>query len=46
VLFTVTSLDDQPVETAKRFRIFHGFGESELLWKGKKYDIAREAVVE
>jgi len=46
VLFTVTSLDDQPVATAKSFRIFHGFGESELLWQGKKHNVAREAVVE
>jgi len=44
-LFTITSLDGQPVETAKRFRIFHGFGDSQLVWQDTKYDVVRELTV-
>jgi hypothetical protein len=46
VLFTVRSLDDRALEDAARFRIFHGFGESALVWRGTTYDVVRERVVD
>jgi hypothetical protein len=38
-------LDDRALEDAARFRIFHGFGESALAWRGTTYDVVRERVV-
>ena len=45
VLFTLTSLDGKAMDETSRFRVFHGFGDSELMWQGKKHNIAREAAV-
>ena len=45
VLFTLTSLDDQPLATSGRVRVFHGFGEAALRWRDRVAEVVREAVV-
>ncbi len=45
-LFTLTSLDGKTLDKTSRFRVFHGFGDSGLLWKGTKHTIVREAIIE
>jgi hypothetical protein len=45
VLFTLTSLDGQDVGTTENFRIFHGFGDSHLVWQGSEYDVVREEII-
>ena len=44
-LFTLQSLDGQPLERSRQIRVFHGFGDSLLVWRGKAVDVKREAVV-
>ena len=44
-LFTLTSLDGQPVDRSAQVRVFHGLGESELAWRGRTVDVRREAVL-
>ena len=45
VLFTMRSLDGKPVRGSERVRVFHGFGEPDLVLDGKRFPVAREAVV-
>lgn len=45
VLFTLTSLNDKPLESSRRVRAFHGFGESALAWHNAVVDVKREAVI-
>ena len=45
-LFTVTSVDGQPLEKAARVRIFHGFGPAQLEFRGQHLEVPREKVVE
>jgi hypothetical protein len=44
-LFTLRSLDQQPLERASRVRVFHGFGDDHLLLQGKTFSVQREAVL-
>lgn len=43
-LFTVTSLDGQPLERSARVRIYHGFGDPRLTWFGRDVEIQRESI--
>lgn len=45
-LFTVRSLGGERLPDAKRIRVFHGFGGAALRWKGKRFEVAREAAIE
>jgi hypothetical protein len=45
VLFTLQSLDDRPLECSRRVRVYHGFGDSALVWKGKAEDVKRETIL-
>ncbi|HUT37619.1 MAG TPA: DUF5696 domain-containing protein [Planctomycetota bacterium] len=52
-LFTVRSLDGQPIERSTKLRVFHGFGPSKLVLttsrvaEGKlTVDVTREAIIE
>ena len=45
VLFTLTSLDGKSLESSRRVRAFHGFGESTLAWRGDITDVKREEVI-
>jgi hypothetical protein len=45
VLFTLTALDGEPLAASQRVRVFHGFGESTLTFRGRTLDVAREEVV-
>ncbi len=46
VLFTLRSLDDAPLVRSQRVRVFHGFGDPDLDFRGKRLRVEREAVVE
>jgi hypothetical protein len=45
VLFTLTSLDGQPLEKSGQVRVFHGFGDAALAWRGSIIEVRRERVV-
>jgi hypothetical protein len=45
VLFTLTSLEDKPVDQSARVRVYHGFGESALAWRGHTVDVRRETIL-
>jgi hypothetical protein len=42
-LFTITSLDGQPLEQSARVRVYHGFGDPDLAWFARPLKIEREA---
>lgn len=44
-LFTVTSLDGQPLEQSARIRVYHGFGDAQFTWFGRTGEIQRESVL-
>jgi hypothetical protein len=46
VLFTLESMDGDPLYRSERVRVFHGFGDSRLDWRGNTEDVRREAVLE
>jgi len=45
VLFTVASADGRPLDECGRARIYHGFGEPRLMWRGRMWHVEREDVV-
>jgi hypothetical protein len=45
VLFTFTSLDGLPLAESRQVRVFHGFGESQVMWQGQLLDVQREQVL-
>ncbi len=44
-LFTVRVVDGKDLRTAGKLRVFHGFGEPVITWRGKNYEVAREEIV-
>jgi hypothetical protein len=45
VLFTLRAFGGGELASAQRIRVFHGFGDSRLRWRGSVLDVKREAVV-
>jgi len=45
VLFTLTSLNGKSLAKSKQVRIFHGFGDPELTWRGQVIHVQREEIV-
>jgi hypothetical protein len=45
VLFTCTSQDGKTLDESAKVSVFHGFGESELRWRGRTVNIQRAAVL-
>ena len=45
-LFTLRALDEKPLETSRRVRIFHGFGEPAVRWGARTYQVQREQIVQ
>ncbi len=45
-LFTLQSLDQKPLEKSRRVRVYHGFGDSRLVWKEQSVDVPRQTVLE
>lgn len=43
-LFTLRSLDGQPLERSREVRVFHGFGDPRLVWRGRTLVVARETM--
>ncbi|MFV1965728.1 MAG: hypothetical protein ACC628_09925 [Pirellulaceae bacterium] len=44
-MFTVRSLDGQPIAESSRVRIYHGFGDPTVRIAGQEFKVEREAVV-
>lgn len=44
-LFTLRSMDDQPLASSKAVRIFHAFGDDEIVLGGARHRVRREAIV-
>jgi hypothetical protein len=44
-LFTLQSLDDEPLASSRRVRVFHGFGPATLAWRERTWTIAREQTI-
>jgi len=44
-LFTLRSLDDQPLTSSRQVRIFHGFGPTTLTWRNHAWTVAREQTI-
>jgi hypothetical protein len=44
-LFTLQSLDDQPLASSGQVRVFHGFGPATLTWRNRTWTIAREQTI-
>ena len=44
-LFTLQAVEGEDLQTAGKLRIFHGFGDPEIMWKGARYEVAREMVI-
>lgn len=44
-LFTIQPLDDQPLASAPRVRVFHGFGDPQIAWQQHVFTIPREQVI-
>ena len=44
-LFTLQSLDGKPLERSRQIRVYHGFGDSILAWKGKTEDVKRQTIL-
>jgi len=46
VLFTIRSLDGQPIKEPKKIRVFHGFGSQKLKLRGEMRSVPREETFE
>ncbi|MBM4038108.1 MAG: hypothetical protein FJ290_06295 [Planctomycetes bacterium] len=44
-LFTLRAVEGDTLATARKLRVFHGFGEPTLPWGGKRLDVRREETV-
>lgn len=44
-LFTLQAVEGEDLQTAGKLRIFHGFGDPEIMWKDARYEVAREMVI-
>jgi len=44
-LFTLRALDDRPLERSRRVRVFHGFGDPRIRFRGREHQIGREEVL-
>ena len=45
-LFTLQPLGNVDFKKADRVRVFHGFGTNTLRWRGKRYEVHREEVIQ
>lgn len=44
-LFSLQCLEDKSLRQATRLRIFHGFGDPQIAWRGATHEVRREQVV-
>ncbi len=45
-LFTVQPLGSENLKEADRVRVFHAFGPTTICWKGSRYEVKREEVIQ
>jgi len=45
VLFTLCSVDSKPLPISDKIRIYHGFGDAKLDWKGNVFEVTDELVI-
>jgi hypothetical protein len=46
VLFTLRSLDGKPISESEKVRVFHGFGDARIAWKGRIIEVGKETIIE
>jgi hypothetical protein len=44
-LFTLRATDDKRLSDSAGVRVFHGFGDVKIPWRGKTYNVERERVI-
>ena len=44
-LFTLQAIEGPSLPEATKLRVFHGFGDPQLTWRGESYQIPREEVL-
>ncbi len=44
-LFTIRLVKGNTLEDASQLRVFHGFGDPAVVWRGKTHDVRREEVI-
>jgi hypothetical protein len=44
-LFTIQVVEGESLRDAGKLRVFHGFGDPALTWKGADYEVVREQVI-
>ena len=44
-LFALQAKDDQPLTSSARTRVFHGFGDPTLIWRGERHTVQREEIL-
>ncbi len=45
VLFTLAAVEGKDLRQAARVRVFHGFGDPKIAWRGATHDVRREEVI-
>jgi hypothetical protein len=45
-LFTLQLVQGKDLASAKRLRIFHGFGDAAIRWRGKRCEVRREEIID
>jgi hypothetical protein len=45
VLFTLRSLDGEPLKASRKVRVYHGFGDPQLTWRAQAVEVRREATL-
>ncbi|MBP7937545.1 MAG: hypothetical protein KA354_23135 [Phycisphaerae bacterium] len=44
-LFTIQATDDRDLAQAAKVRVFHGFGDPQITWRGKPVEVRREGTI-
>ncbi|MCH7558056.1 MAG: hypothetical protein IIB56_11435 [Planctomycetes bacterium] len=45
-LFTFQAKDDKDLKNSHRVRVFHAFGPATIRWRGNRYKVQREQVIQ
>ncbi|MBI2946265.1 MAG: hypothetical protein HYY23_01375 [Verrucomicrobia bacterium] len=46
VLFTLRSVDGKPLENSRQVRVYHGFGDDRIDFRGQTWSVQKEKVIE
>ncbi len=45
-LFVLRSLDQKPLDQSRKVRVFHGFGDDRIRWRGQLWTVPKEATID